>query len=154
MLVNNLLTLGYLLGRVAALFSDRLAMLKLRSAALKSRRCRAGPDQKAFCPEAFLSVVSDKLAYTSTMFINIELLEQFFYQFPREIDSRILYDLDRDEIAKFARENPVVRKHLDLQDRKDKLDHVLRTLQSLVNLRQDKDARSSGRSDGLFKKLF
>jgi hypothetical protein len=28
------------------------------------------------------------------MFINIELLEQFFYQFPREIDSRILYDLD------------------------------------------------------------
>jgi hypothetical protein len=28
------------------------------------------------------------------MFINIELLEQFFYQFPREIDSRILYDLN------------------------------------------------------------
>lgn len=84
-------------GRVAALFSDRLAMLKLRSAALKSRRCRAGPEQKAFCPEAFLSVVSEKLAYTSTMFINIELLEQFFYQFPREIDSRILYDLDVSE---------------------------------------------------------
>jgi hypothetical protein len=39
-------------------------------------------------------VVADKLAYTSTMFINIELLEQFFYQFPREIDSRILYDLN------------------------------------------------------------
>ena len=41
-----------------------------------------------------MAVVADKLAYTSTMFINIELLEQFFYQFPREIDSRILYDLD------------------------------------------------------------
>lgn len=69
-----------------------------------------GPEQSAFCPEAFLAVVADKLAYTSTMFINIELLEQFFYQvgsvalvvrrfeltkkFPREIDSRILYDLD------------------------------------------------------------
>ena len=39
-----------------------------------------GPEQKAFCPEAFLSVVAEKLAYTSTMFINIELLEQFFYQ--------------------------------------------------------------------------
>lgn len=39
-----------------------------------------GPEQKAFCPEAFLNVVADKLAYTSTMFINIELLEQFFYQ--------------------------------------------------------------------------
>lgn len=41
-----------------------------------------------------MAVVADKLAYTSTMFINIELLEQFFYQFPREIDSRILYDLN------------------------------------------------------------
>jgi hypothetical protein len=66
----------------------------MRQQALKSRRCKQGPEQSAFCPEAFLSVVADKLAYTSTMFINIELLEQFFYQFPREIDSRILYDLD------------------------------------------------------------
>lgn len=62
------------------MFSDRLAILKLRQQALKSRRCRMGPEQKAFCPEAFLNVVADKLAYTSTMFINIELLEQFFYQ--------------------------------------------------------------------------
>lgn len=101
-------------GRIAAVFSDRLGILKLRQAALKSRRCRLGPEQKAFCPEAFLNVVADKLAYTSTMFINIELLEQFFYQvrmgavrwplrmliiytmfvqFPREIDSRILHGL-------------------------------------------------------------
>jgi hypothetical protein len=33
-----------------------------------------------FCPEAFLNVVADKLAYTSAMFISIELLDQFFYQ--------------------------------------------------------------------------
>lgn len=52
----------------------------MRQHALKSRRCKIGPDESAFCPEAFLSVVADKLAYTSTMFINIELLEQFFYQ--------------------------------------------------------------------------
>ena len=97
------------------MLTNRLNLLRLRSQALKSRRCKAGPDQSAFCPEAFLAVVADKLAYTSTMFINIELLEQFFYQvrllsafspndrlslsmltmqFPREIDSRILYDLD------------------------------------------------------------
>ena len=105
-------------------------------------------------------MVADKLAYTSTMFINIELLEQFFYQvrsssnewgtgadatlqFPREIDSRILYDLNvsaivahvtrltivlqRDEIAKFARENPKIKQHLDLQERKDKLEQVRET---------------------------
>lgn len=45
-------------------------------------------------------------------------------QFPREIDSRLLYDLDRREIVEFARENPVVRRHLDLQERKDKLEEV------------------------------
>ena len=76
------------------------------------------------CPEAFLNVVADKLAHTSSMFINIELLDQFFYQFPREIDSRLLYDLDRNDIVEFARENPEIRKHLDLQGRKDKLEEV------------------------------
>ena len=45
-------------------------------------------------------------------------------QFPREIDSRLLYDLDRKEIVEFARENPIIRKHLDLQERKDKLEEV------------------------------
>ena len=48
--------------------------------ALKSKRCRAGPENGVFCPEIFLNVVADKLAYTSSLFINIELLDQFFYQ--------------------------------------------------------------------------
>ena len=110
--------------RHATLYTDRLSILKLRLAALKSKRCRAGPETDLLCPEAFLNVVADKLAYTSSMFINIELLDQFFYQFPREVDSRLLYNLDRKEIVDFARENPVVRKHLDLQERKDKLEEV------------------------------
>ena len=112
------------LARHAALYSDRLGILKFRIAALKSKRCKAGPESDLLCPEAFLNVVADKLAYTSSMFINIELLDQFFYQFPREIDSRLLYDLDRNEIVEFAKENPEIRRHLDLQDRKDKLEEV------------------------------
>ncbi|ODO07494.1 dynamin GTPase [Cryptococcus wingfieldii CBS 7118] len=140
-------------GRNALLLSNRLAMLKVRQQALRSRRCYQGPDQSAFCPEAFLAVVADKLAYTSTMFINIELLEQFFYQFPREIDSRILYDLNRDEIAKFARENPKIKQHLDLQERKDKLEQVMMSLQSLVNLQKDTKPSATKR-EGLFTKFF
>ena len=62
------------------MFNDRIGILKLRLAALKSKRCKAGPESDVLCPEAFLNVVADKLAYTSTMFINIELLEDFFYQ--------------------------------------------------------------------------
>ncbi|TFK88840.1 hypothetical protein K466DRAFT_575157 [Polyporus arcularius HHB13444] len=139
--------------RHAMLCSDRIGILKLRLAALKSKRCKAGPENDVLCPEAFLSVVADKLAYTSAMFINIELLDHFFYQFPREIDSRLLYDLDRKEIVEFARENPVIRKHLDLQERKDKLEEVMKQLSSLATLRPDVQP-TPRRQRGLFGGMF
>jgi hypothetical protein len=157
--------------RHAMMYSDRSSILKLRLLALKSKRCRAGPQSEVFCPEAFLNVVADKLAYTSAMFINIELLDQFFYQvtllfskqvilqltsllqFPREIDSRLLYDLDRKEIVDFARENPLVRKHLDLQERKDKLEEVMKQLNSLSTLRADPQP-APRRHRGLFGRVL
>lgn len=61
-------------------YSGRSSILKLRLASLKSRRCKAGPENKAFCPEAYLDLIAEKLAKTSVMFINIELLAEFFYQ--------------------------------------------------------------------------
>jgi len=87
------------------------------------------------------------------MFINIELLDHFFYQFPREIDSRLLYDLDRREIVAFARENPAIRKHLDLQERKDKLEEVMKQLNSLSTLRKD-PVTGPRRTRGLFGNIF
>ncbi|KAJ3760049.1 P-loop containing nucleoside triphosphate hydrolase protein [Lentinula raphanica] len=137
----------------AMLYTDRITILKLRMNALKSKRCKTGPENDVFCPEAFLNVVADKLAYTSTMFLNIELLDQFFYEFPREIDSRLLYDLDRKEIVEFARENPIVRRHLDLQDRKDKLEEVMKQLNSLSTLRADPQPKPR-RNRGLFGGVF
>ncbi|KAH9972843.1 P-loop containing nucleoside triphosphate hydrolase protein [Lactifluus volemus] len=139
--------------RHASLYSDRLSILKLRLAALRSKKCKTGPESDLLCPEAFLNVVADKLAYTSSMFINIELLDQFFYQFPREIDSRLLYDLDRKDIVEFARENPSIRRHLDLQDRKDKLEEVMKRLNSLSVLRADVQPtprRARGLLGGIF----
>ncbi|KAI0663784.1 P-loop containing nucleoside triphosphate hydrolase protein [Cubamyces menziesii] len=139
--------------RHAMLYNDRIGILKLRMAALKSKRCKAGPENDVLCPEAFLNVVADKLAYTAAMFINIELLDHFFYQFPREIDSRLLYDLDRKEIVEFARENPIIRKHLDLQERKDKLEEVMKQLNSLATLRPDVQP-TPRRQRGLFGGMF
>ena len=69
-----------LAARHAMMYSDRLSILKLRLAALKSKKCRVGPGNDVLCPEAFLNVVAEKLAHTAAMFINIELLEHFFYQ--------------------------------------------------------------------------
>jgi len=72
------------------LCNDRLGILKLRVAALKSKRCRAGPENDVLCPEVFLNVIADKLAYTSAMFIGIELLDQFFYQVSRILPSSLM----------------------------------------------------------------
>jgi len=139
--------------RDAMLYNERSNIIKHRLAALRSKRCKAGPNQDLLCPEVFLNVVAEKLAYTSAMFINIELLDQFFYQFPREIDSRLLYDLDRRDIVAFARENPAIRKHLDLQDRKDKLEEVMKQLNSLSTLRKD-TVPVTRRNRGLFGNIF
>ena len=57
--------------REAMFLSSRSSILRLRVLALKSRRCKAGPEQKAFCPEAFLNVVADKLSSTAVQFINV-----------------------------------------------------------------------------------
>jgi hypothetical protein len=87
------------------------------------------------------------------MFIHIELLDHFFYQVPREIDSRLLYDLDRREIVEFARENPDVKKHLELQEKKEKLEEVMKRLNSLSTLRPDTQP-SQRRQKGLFGSMF
>ncbi|KDN34888.1 hypothetical protein K437DRAFT_86958, partial [Tilletiaria anomala UBC 951] len=126
--------------REAMFLQTRSDVLKLRLKALQTKRCKIGPESKVFCPEAFLNIVADKLTYTAVMFINIELLAEFFYQFPREIDSRLVYDLDKKELSAFAKENPAVRKHLDLQDRKEKLELVMGKLDTLVKLYQEKQA--------------
>ena len=124
--------------REARFLQDRADVLRMRLAVLRSRRCKAGPDQKVFCPESFLNVVTEKLTYTAVMFINIELLAEFFYQFPREIDARLGYDMSKDDMTAFARQNPAIRKHIDLQERKEKLEEVMLKLDDLTRLYQDK----------------
>lgn len=131
--------------REARFLQHRSDILKMRVAALKARRCKAGPESKAFCPEAFLNVVADKLTYTAVMFINIELLSEFFYQFPREIDSRLVYDLAREDLVKFARENPSVRRHLDLQDKRDRLGEAMDKLNQLQAIYEEKGHQGKSR---------
>ena len=57
-----------------------------------------------------------------------------------------MYDLDKNELARFARENPVVKRHLDLQERKEKLEMVMDKLDGLVKIYQEKQAPKRGSS--------
>jgi len=81
---------------------------------------------KYYCPEIFLDVVASKLVSTSVLFLNVELLSEFYYNFPRELDVRLGRGLAKEEVERFAREDPRVRGHLDCVRRKELLD-VLQT---------------------------
>lgn len=120
---------------------DRSMILKYRLAALKSRQCKSA-ENKQYCPEAFLNVIAEKLTYTAVMFIQVELLSEFFFQFPREVDNRLMYQLTPQQMRQFARENPPIQKHLDLQERKQKLEEVMESLNYLVKRQADRNARA------------
>ncbi|KAJ3233171.1 dynamin-like GTPase mgm1 [Chytriomyces hyalinus] len=116
--------------REALRLQKHISTLQGRLAALRSRQCGISAN-KSCCPEALLEVLADKLTYTAVMFIYVELLNEFFFQLPREIDNKLYYDLNRQQILKFANENPTIRKHLEIQERKATLELVMEKLRSL-----------------------
>ena len=50
----------------------------MRLMAVKSKQC-ASKKNKYYCPEVFLDVVADKLTSTAVLFLNVELLSEFYY---------------------------------------------------------------------------
>jgi dynamin-like GTPase MGM1, mitochondrial len=105
----------------------------MRLLAVRSRQC-ATQKNKYYCPEVFLDVVADKLTATAVLFLNVELLSEFYYSFPRELDVRLGRHLSDAEVERFAREDPRVRRHLDVIRRKDMLEMVLEKIESLRQL--------------------
>ncbi|KAG0262297.1 dynamin-like GTPase mgm1 [Mortierella polycephala] len=126
--------------REALSLRDRALILKYRLSALKSKTCK-NVKNKTQCPEAFLAVVSEKLAYTSVMFIQVELMNEFVFQLPRMIDSRLGVKTGQEAMERFARENPSVGRHLELMDKRVKLEEVWEKLNYLVRRQEEAKAR-------------
>ncbi|KAJ2737318.1 mitochondrial dynamin GTPase Msp1 [Coemansia sp. BCRC 34962] len=124
------------------MMQDRLSILHLRRKALSSSICGTA-ENKRFCPEIFLDVVAEKLAYNAVMFINFELLQDFFFQFPRELDSNLYYGKSVQQTREFATQNPRIGKQLVLLERRARLELVMSRLQDLV--RQQVAAEAGGR---------
>ena len=118
------------IGREALFLRDRSSILQMRLLALKSKQC-ASSTNKYYCPEIFLDVVADKLTSTAVLFLNVELLSEFYYNFPRELDARLGRQLSESEVERFAREDPKIRRHLDVIKRKEMLELVLEKMESL-----------------------
>lgn len=94
--------------------------------------------------------MADKLTSTAVLFLNVELLSEFYYNFPRELDQRLGRHLSDAEVERFAREDPRVRKHLDVIRKKDTLELALQKIESLRQLegrRNGNNASSSSSSD-------
>ena len=101
--------------------------------AVKSKQC-ASLKNKYYCPEVFLDAAASKLASTAVLFLNVELLSEFYYNFPRELDLRLGRHLSDSEVEQFAKEDPKIRQHLDVIRRKELLELVLEKMDSLRQL--------------------
>lgn len=78
--------------------------------------------------------MASQLVATSVLFLNVELLSEFYYQLPRELDTRLGRGLSREEVERFAREDPRVARHLDVVKRKELLELVLHKMEGLRGL--------------------
>lgn len=121
------------LGREAVFLRDRADIIKMRLMAVKSKQC-ASLKNKYYCPEVFLDAAATKLASTAVLFLNVELLSEFYYNFPRELDLRLGRRLSDEQIEKFAREDPKIRRHLEVIRRKELLELVLDKMESLKQI--------------------
>jgi hypothetical protein len=116
----------------------------MRLLATRSKQC-ASLKNKYYCPEVFLDVVADKLTSTAVLFLNVELLSEFYYNFPRELDARLGRHLSDSEVERFAREDGRVRKHLDIIKMKETLELALQKIESLRQLEgRSRSSRESG----------
>ncbi|KAK6350078.1 dynamin-like GTPase mgm1 [Orbilia brochopaga] len=143
-------------GREGIFLRDRADIIKMRMLALKSKGC-ATKDNKYSCPEIFMDVVAEKLTSTAVLFLNVELLSEFYYNFPRELDLRLGRHLSQAQIEAFAREDPKIRKHVDLQQRKQLLELALQKMDSLMALEKSKKAQGDetvGRTPGRWGGFF
>ncbi|KAJ1740438.1 mitochondrial dynamin GTPase Msp1 [Coemansia sp. RSA 1086] len=128
---------------------DRLAILHMRRKALASSTC-ASPENKRFCPETFLDVVAEKLAYNAVLFINYELLQDFFFQFPRELDSKLYYGKTLQQTRDFASQNPRIGQQLKLVERRQRLEMVMARLNELVRQQTASEHHARRSSSSIF----
>lgn len=124
-------------GREAIFLRDRSDILKMRMAAVRSRQCKS-KENKYYCPEVFLDVVADKLTQTAVLFLNVELLSDFYYNFPRELDARLGKNLSEEQIEVFAKEDPKIKQHIELQQRKELLELALGKIEGVMEFQKSR----------------
>lgn len=121
-------------GKEALFLKKRLNILKLRyKTILNSRLCK-NKENKYYCPEIFLNAVASKIASNAVLFLNVELLNDFYYNFPRELDKNFFKNLSKEKIDAFAKEDLKIKSHIELKEKKDVLEKALIKMKKIINL--------------------
>ncbi|CDK26243.1 unnamed protein product [Kuraishia capsulata CBS 1993] len=126
-------------GKHGVFLKNRAALIKMRLTGINSSACKF-KENKYKCPEIFMDVVSEKLTTTAVLFLNVELLSDFYYNFPRELDMK-LSSLTRDQVEQFAKEDTKVRRHVELQQRKELLELVQNKIEDVLSLQKYKNGK-------------
>jgi replication fork clamp-binding protein CrfC len=141
-------------GQEAVFLRDRATILNMRLKMLKSNQCKS-KSNKFKCPEIFLNVVNEKLTTTAVLFLNVELLTDFFYKFPRELDEKLNLNLTEEQVEIFAKEDPKIKRHIELQERKELLELVLSKIDGILALQRNKAGVSkSSAKEGIWRYSF
>ncbi|KAK0616086.1 P-loop containing nucleoside triphosphate hydrolase protein [Bombardia bombarda] len=117
-------------GREAVFLRDRADIINMRMMAVKSRQCKS-LENKYYCPEIFLDAVATKLTQTAVLFLNVEMLNDFYARFPREVETKLSEQMAGGGLERFAQEDAKIRRHLDLIKRKELLELVLTKINTL-----------------------
>lgn len=136
-------------GKVGIFLQDRLSLLKMRYQFVKnSKKCKK-KENKYQCPEIYLDAITNKLTTTSVLFLNVELLNDFYYNFPRELDVKFFNNLSLEQIEEFAKEDPKIKSHVDLQQRKDMLELALNKMENLLAIKKTLSPQNNS-NDSIF----
>lgn len=119
-------------GQQAIFLRERMKLLKMRYQFVKSSKKCQYKENKYQCPEIFLDAVSTKLTSTAILFLNVELLCDFYYNFPRKLDDEFFRNMTPEQLKSFAKEDPKIRKHIELQERKDLLEEALSKMEGVL----------------------
>lgn len=122
-------------GKEALFLRDRASLLSMRMKFLRGSSCKY-KNSKYKCPEAFMDVVADKLTQTAVLFLNVELLSDFYYSFPRELEDKLSSSLTKDQVDAYAKEDPKIKRHIELQERKQLLELALNRIEDVMALRK------------------
>ena len=81
-------------------------------------------DSAADCPDVYLSLIADRLASTSSLFIAHNLTTRVLSSVPRMIETYFM-NLTSDQISEWAKENPEINQLLNLNHRRSVLTQTL-----------------------------